>query len=62
MWKLAIVSNHSVKVDMTPIWESTPEKIKFVGPGKRGRSSTPTGTGISMYESNRFSSTSRTTI
>jgi hypothetical protein len=50
MWKLAIVSNHSVKVDMTPIWESTPEKIKFVGPGKRSRSSTPTGTGISMYD------------
>jgi hypothetical protein len=45
--KLAIAANHSLKVDMTRLWESTPQKLPNVGPSS---SPSPKGYGNSMAD------------
>ncbi|KAE8453110.1 hypothetical protein EG329_012297 [Mollisiaceae sp. DMI_Dod_QoI] len=40
---LAFKSKRALKVDMTPLWNSTPEKLSFVGPRSRSSSQESTG-------------------
>ena len=45
--KLAVAANHSLKVDMTRLWESTPQKLPHVGPSV---SPSPKASGNSMAD------------